>query len=417
MSNDAYIEEEEAVYDLQPEDYLEDDPEPEDYLESKSAKSLGELLKEKIMSEEEKKAPKVEDLVKTAIKEAMEKRKVAETSSPKEIKETVAAEVVAKTTKVKKTALRENQQWASEVVGEKLKNDFPVTMYKKEDWNEAVQEFIPKINASYELVKEQAEAILRAWELNEKVLVYGPTGAGKSSLIEQLCALTSRPFVRVNCTGDMDSSMIFGQLTANSGSTVWQDGVVTEAVRHGAVFAWDEWDVTPPEIAMGLQWLLEDEGKLFLKEMPGSSHDKFITPHEAFRVVAIGNTQGQGDDTGAHAGTNVQNSATLDRFGTTIRVGYLPEAVEIKLLITKFPEYVTEVVAQGLVKLANLVRQGYTSGQLALTMSPRALFGISKKLTYGCTVLEAFDLVYANKLPDVHQKVARELYRKIYGSK
>src|ERR1019366_1575403 len=104
----------------------------------------------------------------------------------------------------------------------------------------------------------------------EKVLIYGPTGAGKSSIVEQLCAYVGRPFIRINCTGDMDSSMIFGQLVVRDGATVWVDGTVTEAVKYGAVFAWDEWDVTPPEISMGLQWLLEKDGKLFLKEMPGS---------------------------------------------------------------------------------------------------------------------------------------------------
>ena len=67
--------------------------------------------------------------------------------------------------------------------------------------------------------------------------------------------------------------MIFGQLTAKGGSTIWEDGAVTEAVKYGAVFAWDEWDVTPPEISMGLQWLLEDNGKLLLKEKPGAIKD------------------------------------------------------------------------------------------------------------------------------------------------
>jgi cobaltochelatase CobS len=213
----------------------------------------------------------------------------------------------------------------------------------------------------------------------------------------------------------MDSSMIFGQLTAKDGSTVWVDGVVTDAVKYGAVFAWDEWDVTPPEISMGLQWLLEDEGKLFLKEMPGNTRDKQIVPHEHFRIVAIGNTQGQGDDTGAHAGTNVQNSATLDRFGTAVYVDYLHPLVEERMLRNQYPATVTSKSAKELIKLANLIRQGYKASQFNLTISPRSLFSICRKVSSGYSLKKAFTLVYLNKLNDTQRKVADELFSKVYG--
>lgn len=341
---------------------------------------------------------KIADLVKDALKEALEKKK---TGSKESMPDKPHAEPV---------------KTLSKHITELSEISFPVTTFKDEDWDEAVREFIPQRNPEYVIVRSHAETILRAWELNEKVLIYGPTGAGKSSLVEQLCALTGRPFVRINCTGDMDSSMIFGQLTAKDGSTIWVDGTVTEAVRKGAVFVWDEWDVTPPEISMGLQWLLEDEGKLFLKEMPGTSKEKFITPHEDFRLVAIGNTQGQGDDTGSHAGTNVQNTATLDRFGSALHIGYLPDSEEIKMIKNRFKKVVADSVIKNLVKLANLVRQGYTSSQLTLTMSPRTLFNICRKVSVGCSLVDAFDVVYCNKLGNTQQKVAKELYRKVFGS-
>ena len=358
---------------------------------------------------------KVEDLVKEALKVAINKRKSTEDGvvTLTEPKPTVEIPVIEN----KAPEAKEGQVMFNKLMKFKLKVDFPVTVFKPTDWSEAVREFIPIEDKDYVIVKEHAEAILRAWEMGEKVLIHGPTGAGKSSLVKQLCAITGRPFIRTNCTGDMDSSMIFGQLTAKDGSTHWVDGTVTEAVRQGAVWAWDEWDVTPPEIAMGLQWLLEDEGKLFLKEMPGSSKDKFIEPHSQFRLVAIGNTQGQGDDTGNHAGTAVQNTATLDRFGTCIRIGYLSESVEVKMVLKKFSAIITQPIAEALVKLGNLVRQGHTSNQLSLTMSPRTLLNMCKKVAYGCTMAEAFELVYTNKLGENHQKVAKELYRKIYGTK
>jgi len=373
------------------------------------------------MSEPETKS-KVEDLVKSKIKEAMEKRKVSTATATETVSTAEADDCEVDPTKPVRTRpeLKPGQIYFSDLFKEIWiidKEDFGVTMFHETTWDDRVASFVPSINPAYVIDKDLAANVLRAWELNERVLCYGPTGAGKSSLIEQLCARTGRPFVRINCTGDMDSSMIFGQLTAKDSSTIWVDGAVTEAVRYGAVFAWDEWDVTPPEISMGLQWLLEDDGKLFLKEMPGSTKDKQIVPHEHFRIVAIGNTQGQGDETGAHAGTNVQNSASLDRFGTAIHVDYLEASIEETMLTKKFPTTITKKAAKELVKLANLIRQGYKAGQFNLTMSPRSLFGICNKVSFGMTLRTAFNLVYLNKLNDTQRKVADELFTKIYGNK
>lgn len=373
---------------------------------------------------------KVEDLVKKALKEALDKRKLSTTTiipSPPSVSPLLTAMLVdsdmaAPAIKPKPLpeaiVVKDNQKLFSIVTSNNVEwnFDFPVTVFDDFKWDERIAAFIPEVDPEYVIDTDLAASILRAWEMNEKVLCYGPTGAGKSSLIEQLCARTKRPFVRVNCTGDMDSSMIFGQLTAKDGSTQWVDGAVTEAVRYGAVFAWDEWDVTPPEISMGLQWLLEDNGKLFLKEMPGNTKDRQIVPHEHFKLVAIGNTQGQGDDTGSHAGTNVQNSATLDRFGTAVYVGYLAPDVEEKMLQNKWSSVITKKATKELVKLANLVRQGYITGQLNLTLSPRSLFSICKKLSYGSTLTKAYQLVYLNKLNETQRKVANELFVKVYGT-
>lgn len=360
---------------------------------------------------------KVEDLVKDALKKALDKRK---TFAPTVEETYIVGEETEDTTTTGVTSstafLKYSDHTASSVLDKAVAKDFEVTVFKDYPWDESIASFVPEVNPLYEIDPELACDILQAWELNEKVLCYGPTGAGKSSLIEQLCARTGRPFIRLNCTGDMDSSMIFGQLTAKDASTVWVDGAVTEAVRYGAVFAWDEWDVTPPEISMGLQWLLEDNGKLFLKEMPGSTKDKQITPHKHFRIVAIGNTQGQGDDTGAHAGTNVQNSATLDRFGTAVYVDYLHPVIEEKMLLNKWPLNINAKAAKELVKLANLIRQGYKAGQFNLTVSPRSLFSICRKVVAGTSLNKAFELVYLNKLNDTQRKVASELFVKVYGT-
>jgi cobaltochelatase CobS len=349
----------------------------------------------------------MELVVRDAIKKRLEERMAIEKSTAEPKVEEVAA--------VADVAIDSDTAYA--LLGITRHADIPnfkIKKFEKESWNEQVQFLVPNEDKSYKLPVDATLSILRSWETNDKTLIYGPTGSGKSSLVKELCARTGRPFLRVNATGDMDSSMMFGQLTAKDGSTVWQDGSVTEAVRHGAVLAWDEWELTPPEIAMGMQWLLEDNARLFLKEMPGKVSDKYIVPNDNFRIVCLGNTQGSGDETGHHAGTNVQNSATVDRFGTVIKLDYMSPEEEVAMITAKVKGASVKTVRQ-LVKIANLIRQAYKTNQLNITFSPRTLIGVTNKMALGLSLNSALTIQYYNKLNDTNQRVARELVKKVVG--
>jgi len=91
----------------------------------------------------------------------------------------------------------------------------------------------------------------------------------------------------------------------------------------------------------------------------------------------------------------------------------LKSDIEEKMLKNKFD--VNPKAGKELVKLANLIRQGYKANQFNLTISPRSLFSICRKVKAGMTLKRAFSLVYLNKLNDTQRKVADELYNKVYG--
>jgi hypothetical protein len=84
------------------------------------------------------------------------------------------------------------------------------------------------------------------------------------------------------------------------------------------------------------------------------------------------------------------------------------------MLKNKFKDLNAKAVKE-LIKLANLIRTGYKASQFSLTMSPRSLFSICRKVQSGCQLKQAFALVYLNKLNDTQRKVADELYTKVYG--
>lgn len=289
--------------------------------------------------------------------------------------------------------------------------DHPVTIVPKNaetacHRQEVDERFVPTVEALEEMVV--------AIETGDNVLITGPTGSGKSSLATYVAAKTQRPMVRVNMSGDVESSALFGSYTVEEGATVFHRGPVTEAVQEGYTLLIDEYDVMPPEIAMTMQWLLEENGKLYLKEMAGTSEEKVITPHKNFHVILTGNTQGQGDATASYAGTTVQNGAFIDRCGTAIELAYLSHFHEKALVTSRVPE-IDEREVDKMLAIADHIRTAYNQSGLGLTMSPRTLVSWAKKSVYWQNSLTAFRIAYFGKLVSSDKDVVNTFLQKVYG--
>lgn len=304
-----------------------------------------------------------------------------------------------------------------EIIGEKLPKHLPnfqVTTFKPADWDEAIRDEIPEIDMLYNPKVDHLHALLLAWEEREPVLCYGPTGSGKTSLVRYACAITSRPFFRINGSGDMESGPLFGQPTvdidAKTGQSVyrWNDGVITEAVRHGATVLFDEPFLVPPEISAGLNPLLEEGGKLVLNDKAGSYRDKVVEPDSRFRIVYADNTGGLGDSTGSFAGVQIQNTATLDRFMTTLYVDYLSSDEEMELLKNRFPKQLSDDFIRQVLQFAHFVRMSYIQGQLSFTMSPRTLISWCRKFIIYGNVKQALGPSFLRKFRDESELSAIE---------
>lgn len=317
-----------------------------------------------------------------------------------------------KESKPKEVVLSEGEQLFSKVFGYvPSTGDFGVTWNETPD-NPEIARLIPTIDPDYVVQKEEAALLVAGIMDNDKTLLTGPTGSGKSSLVKFVCAKLNRPFIRINMSGDVESSSLFGTLVVRGGATVWEDGAVTEAAKYGAVCLVDEWELMPAEIAMGMQNLLEDGGYLYLKEKPGTSEDRTVVPHDNFRLVFAGNTAGQGDTTGAFTGVGIQNTATIDRFTNTIRLGYLTQAHEVSIIRGK--SKVDKETATKMVRTAALVRSAYDQGRLGLTMSPRTLINWGRKCDR-YDIKYAFQVAFGEKLSADDTKSVQELYNKVFG--
>ena len=290
--------------------------------------------------------------------------------------------------------------------------DFAVTVLPN-NTDAEVARLVPSADPDYVVQKQEAALLVAGIEDGDKSLLTGPTGSGKSSLVKYVCAKLNRPFIRINMSGDVESASLFGMLTASVGvGTEWKDGAITEACKYGALCLVDEWELMPPEIAMGMQNLLEDGGYLYLKEKPGTSADRTVNPDAHFRLVFAGNTVGQGDTTGAFSGVGIQNSATIDRFTNTIRLAYLDQKHEVAIITSK--SNIAKDVATKMVRVAALVRNAYDSGKIGLTMSPRTLINWARKCQR-YDVKFALQTAFTEKLNADDVKSVQEFYTKVFG--
>ena len=142
-------------------------------------------------------------------------------------------------------------------------------------------------------------------------MLIGHTGAGKTSLIEQVAARAQHGVVRSNMNGQTTVGDFVGFWTVKGGETMWVDGVLPTAMREGLWLIVDEIDFAEPSILAALTAVLEPHGRLTLKE----KGNEVVAPHPAFRLFATANAVGaMSQFRHLYQGANLMNEAFLDRW-------------------------------------------------------------------------------------------------------
>jgi len=199
----------------------------------------------------------------------------------------------------------------------------------------------------------------------------GPTGSGKTSLLEQVCARLHWGVHSVTGHCRLELNDLLGQfMLVDGGAMQWIDGPLTLAVRLGHVLLINEIDAVDPAELIGLNEIVE--GKPLTIPQTGA----VIAPHPKFRLVATGNSAGAGDQSGLYQGVLRQNLAFLDRF-RLMEVGYPDPADEMKLLADMVPN-MPEPLRESMINVANQIRKVFMGGQdgggmLSVTLSTRGL--------------------------------------------
>jgi cobaltochelatase CobS len=271
-------------------------------------------------------------------------------------------------------------------------------------------DFIPKVDDNYIFPIQLLKNVLLGLELNINIYLWGHSGVGKSTIIEQVCAYTRRPYFRVQHTANTEECHIVGQVLANEKGTYFEPGPLAIAMKYGLVYNADEYDFAHASVTAVYQAILEGKA-LVIKEAPAEW--RVTQPHPDFRFVATGNTNGTGDETGLYNGTNLGNSANYSRFGITDHVTYMSADLEAKVVASQSGIVLAD--AELLIKLATGIRSAFDSGEVSATIGPRELiFAARLGLAKGSWV-EGLKLAYINRLTVIDKEIVLGLSQRIFG--
>ena len=206
------------------------------------------------------------------------------------------------------------------------------------------------------------------------VYVTGPTGNGKSTMIEQICAKRKIPLIRVNLNATDDEDKLVASKTLIDGNVVVEDGPIIVAMRKGVPILIDEIDAGSANLLMCLQGILE--GKPYYIK----AKNEIVYPAQGFNIFATANTKGKGSDDGRYIGTNVLNEAFLERFAVVFEQDYPSAKIETKIVTNLMSKYdcLDGEFAGTLVKWADAIRRTFEDGGVDEVITTRRLVHIVK---------------------------------------
>ena len=238
--------------------------------------------------------------------------------------------------------------------------------------------------------------------------IVGPTGNGKSTSIEQICAKLQRPLIRVNLNKMTDEDQLIGSKTLIDGNVEIVEGPVMIAMRLGIPLLLDEIDAGGANTLLCLQPILE--GKPFYFKLK----NEMVYPAAGFNLFATANTKGKGSDDGRYIGTNVLNEAFLERFAVTFLQEYPEAKVEIKIVTNLMKTFncLDEEFASNLVKWAEAIRRTCDDGGVDETITTRRLIHIVRAFSIFKNQKKAIELC-TNRFDDATRHAFIDLFDKV----
>jgi nitric oxide reductase NorQ protein len=237
----------------------------------------------------------------------------------------------------------------------------------------------------YLSVGNEVELFEAAWRRGLPVMLKGPTGCGKTRLVEYVADRVGVPLWTVSCHEDMTASDLLGRYVLTGNQTEWVDGPLTRAVRQGGICYLDEIVEARQDATVAIHSLADHRRELNLERLGGER----LTATSGFMLVVSYNP-------GYQSVLKDLKTSTRQRM-VAIELDF--PAPELELRILRQEARVDAAVAEDLIRLGQAIRRVRDAG-LREAASTRTLIAAATLIDEGMSFRDAAIAAIAGPLTD-----------------
>src|SRR5919202_4959511 len=256
----------------------------------------------------------------------------------------------------------------------------------------AIEEYTVVEEPFYLAVGREVELFEAAHAARLPVMLKGPTGCGKTRFVEHMAWRLGRPLITVACHEDLSATDLVGRFLLEGNETVWHDGPLTAAVRHGAICYLDEVVEARKDTIVLIHPLTDDR-----RILPVEKRGTILQATDDFLLVVSYNP-------GYQSVLKDLKQSTRQRF-VSLEFDYPPPEMETEIVAREGG--VDETMARDLVVIGQKVRNLRGHG-LEEGVSTRLLIYAAQMIALGIPPVDAADVAMCSPITD-----DRELQRSI----
>ena len=258
---------------------------------------------------------------------------------------------------------------------------------------ETIDQFKVAFAPNYIPQGNEEEVFRATFATHIPLIIKGPTGCGKTRFIEHMAHVLDLPLVTVSCHEDLTAADLVGRYLFKDDQTVWQDGPLTMAVRHGGICYLDEIVEARKDTTVIIHSLTDDRRILYIDKTA-----EVVRAHHNFMVVLSYNP-------GYQSIVKDLKHSTKQRFASLI---FDHPTVPVETRIIASETGLDQDVSGRLAEMGEKIRELKGFG-LEEGVSTRLLVYVGRLVKGGLSMIDACSVAISQTLseePDIHEAIA-----------